>query len=308
MQQVVWEMVGQTEFALNVGYGRMKVDLLPNGLSLYRSHIEITEPIELVIHGDDKNQFIGTQFFLMGNGEMELSNGDTQHCTPDHAILLRADQSPTKIRFLQPQILRHIGVSKLVANYNADFQGRTGGVPAPFSRSDQTVNTIQRTTASTELRGLAATLSRFKTETATDEMALYGQSLLFFSTVLRAFELTPPTLASELESWEIDAIQAVKEKFDFNPKHTIDLAGLSSGAGMTPTRFEKTFRAHTGNSVPEYVQNLRLNAAQNLLLTSNTLVKEIAHEFGYGHVSNFSRAYQKFFGESPTETRHRNLS
>lgn len=305
MHQVVWEMVGQMEFALSTGYGRMIIDPMPNGLVLYRSHIEITKPAELIIQGDDANRFIGTQLFLMGHGDMILSNGEQQQCTPDHAILLRADQSPTKMQFHRPQMLRHIGVSKLLTNYRAEYDTQQGGAPSPLIDMDQPVNAIQRTATPKALRNIAATLGQSKSTATTEAMMLHAQALLFFSTVLQAFEDTPQTTPDMLEKWEIDAVNTVREKLDDTPLADVDITRLSELTHMPSEHLERCFRAITGHSMPEYVQILKLNTAQTMLLNSNAMIKQISFDLGYDYVGNFSRAYQKFFGESPSRTRQR---
>jgi transcriptional regulator GlxA family with amidase domain len=80
-------------------------------------------------------------------------------------------------------------------------------------------------------------------------------------------------------------------------------AGLAGAAGISLRQLERLFRRHLGRGVQEHYRRLRLDRARLLLRESAMPVLDVAVATGFSSASQFSRAYRRAFGESPTETR-----
>lgn len=65
------------------------------------------------------------------------------------------------------------------------------------------------------------------------------------------------------------------------------------------------FKNHVGVSVSEYVEQLRMQAAQELLTQTRYSVARIAAEVGYAQPATFMRAFKKVSGVSPTVYRNK---
>ena len=63
------------------------------------------------------------------------------------------------------------------------------------------------------------------------------------------------------------------------------------------------FKSHTGVTVSDYVESLRLNLAQTLLRETDKSVSEISAQVGYLQPASFMRAFKKVLGVSPTNWR-----
>lgn len=98
--------------------------------------------------------------------------------------------------------------------------------------------------------------------------------------------------------------------------YTEDLAmdDLAALAHMSPSTFRQHFRAVVGVSPLQYVKNLRLLDARQLMLNENLDAGSAAIRVGYESASQFSREYSRLFGAPPnrdikkmretTRTRH----
>jgi AraC-like DNA-binding protein len=64
------------------------------------------------------------------------------------------------------------------------------------------------------------------------------------------------------------------------------------------------FEASYGISLRSYRHKLLMEKAR-AALTAGTLIKQLAYDLGYAHVANFTRAYRRAFGESPSKTLRR---
>lgn len=68
---------------------------------------------------------------------------------------------------------------------------------------------------------------------------------------------------------------------------------------MSSTKLKKNFRSIYGDSIYAYYQKQRLQKANELLLSGQYNVKQVAEAIGYNNVSNFTLAYKKLFHKIP---------
>ncbi len=74
---------------------------------------------------------------------------------------------------------------------------------------------------------------------------------------------------------------------------------LSRTLGVSKTKLKQGFKAFYGCSMKEFVANVRLNKAQQLISKGDLNVTQVALEVGYVHSSNFTTAFKNKFGISP---------
>lgn len=69
--------------------------------------------------------------------------------------------------------------------------------------------------------------------------------------------------------------------------------------GYTPNYFNTRFRETIGTPFGDFLRQLRLTYAENLLSSSSMSVTEIALEAGFGSLSHFSHSFRLKYGVSP---------
>ena len=74
---------------------------------------------------------------------------------------------------------------------------------------------------------------------------------------------------------------------------------LASMANMSPSTFRLHFRAVCGMSPLQFIKQIRLQEARQLLLTRRFDAGEVAHHVGYESPSQFTREYKRLFGNPP---------
>lgn len=74
---------------------------------------------------------------------------------------------------------------------------------------------------------------------------------------------------------------------------------IAAAAGLQPATLSRRIRAHSGMTLREYLNAVRLNYARRLLQGTDLSIEEIARQSGYRYANYFIRAYRKAFGSSP---------
>jgi len=83
------------------------------------------------------------------------------------------------------------------------------------------------------------------------------------------------------------------------------LSDLSELTGLSIRHLTRAFRQTTGETVYSYIEQVRFEKAQALLVDSDLLMKDIARRLGFACSSSFSVAFRKIAGETPLEFRRR---
>lgn len=83
---------------------------------------------------------------------------------------------------------------------------------------------------------------------------------------------------------------------------SVTLNQLAEYLQMNTTYLSHYFKEKTGEKLFDYITEVRLNAALELLKTGNSLnVSEVAEKVGYKNAISFSRSFKKQFGMPPSE-------
>ncbi len=95
------------------------------------------------------------------------------------------------------------------------------------------------------------------------------------------------------------SVSQVKEYLDAHFDERITLDDLSEIFYIDKYYLTKTFRAQFGVNISNYLQDLRITRAKQLLRFSDKTVEEIGYETGVGNPAYFSRVFKAVEGVSP---------
>lgn len=98
-----------------------------------------------------------------------------------------------------------------------------------------------------------------------------------------------------------DIILKAKEYIDKHYKEDISLESMSCQTDISPYYFSKLFKHQIGVTFIDYLTNLRIAKAKELLRNPQLSMKEICSEVGYNNPNYFSRIFKKSTGMTPTE-------
>jgi AraC family transcriptional regulator, arabinose operon regulatory protein len=109
-----------------------------------------------------------------------------------------------------------------------------------------------------------------------------------------------------MESAPLDSrIRESMDRINRNLAAAITLARLAETARLSVSRYSHLFREQVGTSPQQYIEQQRLNRAQQLLELTPMSVKEIAYEVGFANPFYFTLRFTKRFGKSPRAYRQR---
>jgi DNA-binding response OmpR family regulator len=81
---------------------------------------------------------------------------------------------------------------------------------------------------------------------------------------------------------------------------------LGSSVGLNRTTFGNKIKSLTGYTPVEFIRDVRIKRAAQLLASSQLLIKEIAFMTGFSDMKYFIKSFKKKYGVTPTEYRKKN--
>ncbi|MDX1407716.1 MAG: AraC family transcriptional regulator [Saprospiraceae bacterium] len=99
-------------------------------------------------------------------------------------------------------------------------------------------------------------------------------------------------------------IQQIYQYVQAHFKRHITLDEISEVANMTVPAFCRYFKKLTNQTFTRFVNEFRVAHATKLLVETDALITEVAHESGFNNISHFNKHFLKVTGLRPSEYRH----
>ncbi len=107
------------------------------------------------------------------------------------------------------------------------------------------------------------------------------------------------------ESYNKEVEEAIRI-FNLTPERDFTIKEFTKERGLNYFRFIDTFTHYIGVSPRQYIINIRMTIAKDLLMNTLFQVSEVARLTGYENPLYFSRLFKKTCGQSPTQYREYN--
>lgn len=98
-------------------------------------------------------------------------------------------------------------------------------------------------------------------------------------------------------------IRKAKAYLDESLQSRLSVEDLAAAVGINRNKLFYGFKFLTGQTVFQYLQEMRLKHSYELLVNTNMEIGKISNQVGFRHQCNFSTAFRRFFGVSPTSLR-----
>ena len=108
-------------------------------------------------------------------------------------------------------------------------------------------------------------------------------------------------LKDEKSLREMRPITEAKHYIQQHYQEALRLEDVSSAVGFNATYFSTLFKKETGQNFMDYLTELRISKAKELLCGEELSVQDVAEQVGYRDLKYFSRLFKKLTGVSPSD-------
>ncbi len=124
--------------------------------------------------------------------------------------------------------------------------------------------------------------------------------------ILRDTEAESNSAVSAATDEVIRLIYKAIEHIYNNFQRKLTALECSKVVGMSYSYFSRTFKSVTGKTFSEFLEDIRLDNAKKLLLTTDKTIAEIAYDSGYNDTCYFIAEFRKKSGITPKQFRLKN--
>lgn len=250
------------------------------------------------------------------------------HCSPEHAVSLFLSPGPSRAQGWygarpQSEQLRRLGSLVVVpadipmhvylpetpprtlfcCRFDRDyFRAATGFEEHWESAALRACSDVRDSSIEKVLRRLA---EEIEAPGFAGETLISGLSLVFLAEIARYLRHNQGHLGQRrggLAPWQLRRIRESIEDCPEQQPTVEDLARLCSIGGR---HLMRAFKQSTGQTIMEFVQQVRIRRAEYLLADTDLPLPEIAARLGFSHYSAFSAAFRRVVGETPRAFRQR---
>lgn len=125
----------------------------------------------------------------------------------------------------------------------------------------------------------------------------------FEKTESKEYDPKPHLITDKDEQIMRKVMQAIEENIDNNDFSVEDLGNI---IGLNRTSFYYKIKSLTGYTPVEFIRDVRIKRAAQLLSNSQLFVKEIAYMTGFSDIKYFTKSFKSKYGYTPSEYRNSN--
>jgi AraC-like DNA-binding protein len=141
---------------------------------------------------------------------------------------------------------------------------------------------------------LSGKLGELMIETAITQIILLQLSAVFQQT---------ESQQEKISKRDIEIVQSLKEYLAKTFLETHSLDNLARHFGTNTNKLMTLFKRTFGKSIFDYLSELKMEYAHNLLFDEKKMIAEVAREVGYKNPHHFSTAFKRKYGFNPSQLR-----
>jgi len=120
-------------------------------------------------------------------------------------------------------------------------------------------------------------------------------------------QILPTEVHLTIQSASEDQIRKARDYILLNYQHPITARDVAEAIHISPNWLSKFFHRGTGKTVTQYLNEVRILEAKNLLKNSGLSITEVAARIGFNDLSNFFKVFRKLERMSPKEYKQAHL-
>lgn len=127
----------------------------------------------------------------------------------------------------------------------------------------------------------------------------------YFAIDINRNSQSPFTIFSGQKAHNDDTVKKAQEYIEQHIDDRISIEDLIDNLAVGRRSFERRFKQATNNSVLEYIQRVKIEAAKRTIESSRKYISEVMFDVGYNDTKAFRTTFKKITGLTPAEYRNR---
>lgn len=156
-----------------------------------------------------------------------------------------------------------------------------------------------------KIRDLFISITReYDNESPYYDMYIKSNLLALWTLFHRHFPTIPANIDKRPD--HLPYVKAIKASISFlenNYSNPVTLESLSGHVNLSPFYFSRLFKKISGMNFKEYLDNLRVEKAENMIKDRSGTISQIALDCGFNSIRTFNRVFKAVKGYPPSKAR-----
>ncbi len=238
-------------------------------------------------------------YIISGEGRRIL--GDTEEAFSEGEIILVAPEMPHQWIFAPDKTDKDGNIENITISFPTHLLKNLSLVMPEFCQLAEWYEHLDTSIKfnHSECKKIAIVLRRMENETAAERITSLLRLLIAIQqnrnyTVAGRF--TAPCS-------DEDKVKKIKTYISCNYNHDISIDLLAKYVGMNRSSLCTLFKRHTGETIIEHLQSLRIEIAKYLLISTTENISTCCYRCGFNDVPHFNRTFKQVTGMTPREFR-----
>ena len=224
---------------------------------------------------------------------------DCEECLPQGTLVfVRPDDNHANQTIRQFQSYLQLGYTQSIADTLFNYLGADYDISMLFDSKRPPKFTL----SSNDFNALLRSFKKIESIDISDKITLskYYKNLLFhiFTNYFCKYA-SSPTQETDAPSWLTNALKRTRQD-----KLFIDgIDAMINASGKSYQHFARALKQFYGKTPSEYILNLRLSYAFNLITTTNFSITDISYLSGFNNSSYFYKSFTKKYEKTPLQIR-----
>ena len=255
-------------------------------------HIHSALEFIYILEGDYRMRANDTEFF-MSKGDLCLFRSETVHRT----YVLNKDGGSYFVIKIEPTVILNLANSEYGATYAMHFMLNGDDTKVVWTKAELDGTPMQKSVLNI--------LDEHDKDNFGKELALKINAANLLLGVLRYD--AEHSSNTRLFSSDVTLTKQIYKAIVFiNRNYGRDISAMECAGhtNLSYSYFSRSFKRITGKSFKEYLNSIRINQAEKLLLSTDKSVTDICFSCGYNNVSYFISQYKLLRGKTPHSFRN----
>lgn len=262
------------------------------GIAIFDIKMHNNQPLE---HGPASYLYLGKARF---SGYMKhLGTGDMSF---DSVYGYVGSKSQYKTTLSEGFHIHNIGLS-IAECYAAEILDRN--CSGSFEQLKTSINRLNHGSIVPEIAETLRQIQEFQPSEEIAGMYYKGKILELVSLVLQWEENCRRQAGKRIAESDLEHLEAVTIYLRNHFMRSVSIDDLARRACMSKSKLFNLFKQVYRSTITEYLHNLRLQRAKELLLESDLKISSIANEVGYKAHGSFSEVFKRYTSFTPNEYR-----
>jgi AraC-like DNA-binding protein len=293
-------------FTFNTPKGNISYqeEIVRDNLSIVSGGYELDE--DLTIHGRGDSSLLELHFNLSAYDILytgKTRTTDTVKSMSGNLTFLAADDNKAIIGFKKDSSYNTFDVH-LPVHILVHYAGESKTVDSFLNKVGKGISTkfaIDEINVSAKIYSAIQEIKTCTYENLSRRIYLEAKILEILAAFFNGAEMQEPT--GSLSPGDIERIEYAGQLIRENIANPLTIIDLSRKVGINQTKLKNGFKVVFGDTVFGYLQSIRMHNAKRYLLDTDLTLQEITRLSGYSSLSNFSIAFKRVLGYSPTKLR-----